>query len=330
MTLLIIAVIVLFVFAAVRVMNIYELSAELHGGRKDDSMTDKENQNMAGMWVLFMIAFFGFCLWQVVKYSDKLLPEAASAHGPKIDLLFNITLAVIAIVFVITHIILVYQIYANAGKKGRKGVHFAHSNKLELIWTVVPAIVLTGLIAYGLTIWNEVIYPGNKDAVVIELYSKQFDWTARYGGIDNKLGASDYRSISATNDLGLLEDEYVNDDIIVKGEFHIPVNRPVNFKFRSRDVIHSAYLPHFRVQMNCVPGMETSFEFTPTITSAEMREKVGNKDFNYVVLCNKVCGAAHYNMQIDVIVDTEEDYQKWVSEQKTWLTTQAAATASIN
>jgi cytochrome c oxidase subunit 2 len=325
MTLLVLAVIVLFVIAATRVMNIYNLSAELRGGRKDDVITEAEGRNQATLWVLFLVAFLGFCLWQVIKYKDKLLPEAASAHGPEIDNLFNVTLAVIAFVFVLTHIVLVYQLYKNVSIKGRKAVYFAHSNKLEMIWTIIPAIVLSGLIAYGLTVWGDVIYAGAKDAQVIELYSKQFDWTARYAGKDNTLGKSDFRSIGDGNDLGMVADKNGDDDIIVKGEFHIVKDKPVNFKFRSRDVIHSAFMPHFRAQMNCVPGMETSFEFTPTITTKEMREKLNNKKFNYILLCNKICGAAHYNMQMDIIVETQEEYNTWISEQQTWTQKQASA-----
>jgi cytochrome c oxidase subunit II len=323
MTLLILAVIVLFVVAAVRVMSIYTLSAELRGGLNDDVITETEGRNQATLWVVFIIALFGFCIWQLVTYSDKLLPEAASAHGPKIDNLFNVTLAVITIVFVLTHIVLVYQIYKNVSRKGRKAVYFAHSNKLEMIWTIIPAIVLSGMIAYGLTVWNDVIYPGEKDAMVVELYAKQFDWTARYAGKDNALGKSDFRKIGAGNDLGMVEDVKGDDDIIVKGEFHLVKDKPVLFKFRSRDVIHSAFMPHFRAQMNCVPGMETSFEFIPTITTSEMRKKVGNDKFNFILLCNKICGAAHYNMQMDIIVETQEEFNIWLAEQKTWMQTQA-------
>jgi cytochrome c oxidase subunit 2 len=325
MTFLVLAVIVLFVLAGVRVMSIAALSAELRSSRKDETITDSENRNQGNMWVLFLIAFFAFCFWQFIAYKDKILPEAASAHGPEIDKLFYITLALITIVFIGTHIIMIYQTYKYAGKKGNRATYFAHSNKLELIWTVIPAIVLTGLIAYGLTVWNDVIYPGDKKAMVVELYAKQFDWTARYSGKDNQLGRYDFRSIGEGNDLGLLEDAKNDDDVIVKGELHLVKGEPVQFKFRSRDVIHSAFMPHFRAQMNCVPGMETMFEFTPTITTAEMREKLNNPKFNYVLLCNKICGATHFNMQMDIVVDTKEEFAKWMSEQKTWAQTQSAA-----
>jgi cytochrome c oxidase subunit 2 len=326
--LLIFVVIVLFVIAAARVIRIFELSAELKGGRNDDKITEGENRNMAYLWVLFLVAFFGFCLWQVMKYKDKLLPVSASEHGVVIDKLFDVTLILITIVFILTHIVMVYQAYKNYGRKNRKATFFAHSTKLELIWTIIPAIVLTGLIVYGLTVWNRVIYPSAENPVLIELYAKQYDWTARYAGEDGKLGDYDFRLIGQGNDLGLVEDEYVNDDKLVKAEFHLPVNRAVLFKFRSRDVIHSAYMPHFRAQMNCVPGMETQFEFIPTITTAEMRKITGNEKFNYVLLCNKICGASHFNMQMDIVVESEEDYNKWLLEQKTFLETQAATAQS--
>jgi cytochrome c oxidase subunit 2 len=113
-------------------------------------------------------------------------------------------------------------------------------------------------------------------------------------------------------------DKFSWDDKIVNGEFHIPVNKIVLMYFRSKDVIHSAYMPHFRAQMNCVPGMRTEFHFTPTITTAEMKEKTKNPDFDYVLLCNKICGATHWNMQMKIVVDSEADYQKWLSDQKTF------------
>ncbi len=327
MPFLILTTIALFVIAIVRLMNVYDLSAEIRGGRTDDRATEGESRNMAWLWALFVVWLLGFLAWQFFEYKDDLLPRAASAHGPAIDNLFNTTMVIITLVFALTHIVLAYQIVKNYFRNGRKATYFAHSNKLELIWTVVPAAVLTGLIVYGLTVWDDVIYPKAEDPIVVELYSKQFDWTARYAGKDKVLGKSDYRKIDAGNDLGLLNVPEANDDIIVKGEMHLVKDKPVLFKFRSRDVIHSAYLPHFRVQMNTVPGMETAFEFTPTITTEEMRKETGNEKFNYVILCNKICGTSHYNMQMDVIVETQEEYDKWMREQQTWRQKKATASA---
>jgi len=202
-----------------------------------------------------------------------------------------------------------------------------------MLWTVVPAVALAFIIIFGLKYWNEITEQAHDpNRVVIELYAKQFDWTARYAGKDGKLGTTDFRQITSSNSVGKdTTDALGFDDIIVRNEFHIPVGREIELSMRSRDVIHSAYLPHFRAQMNCVPGMITSFKFKPTKTTAEMRKDpyvikmmAGinhqrakfNKEpieFDYLLLCNKICGASHFNMQMALIVDTEADYQAWMA-----------------
>jgi cytochrome c oxidase subunit 2 len=187
-----------------------------------------------------------------------------------------------------------------------------------MLWSTVPTIVLTSLIVYGLSIWNSINSAEPDDAIEIELYAKQFDWTARYAGGDNVLGKSGYRLITSENPLGVnMDDAATADDKIVRGEIHLPVGKPVVFKFHARDVLHSAYMPHFRLQMNCVPGMTTQFHMVPKTTTKEMKEITGNEDFNYILLCNKICGAAHYNMQMDIIVESEEDYAAWLADKKT-------------
>jgi cytochrome c oxidase subunit 2 len=205
-----------------------------------------------------------------------------------------------------------------------------------MLWTIIPAVALAFIIIFGLKYWNEIMDEAKEpNKITIDLYAKQFDWTARYAGKDGKLGETDYRQIAGTNAVGMdTNDVAGNDDILVKNEFHIPVGREIELLMRSRDVIHSAYLPHFRAQMNCVPGMITNFKFKPTKTTAEIRKDpyvinlmAGiNKqralegkepvEFDYLLLCNKICGASHYNMQMNVIVDTEKDYNEWLAKQK--------------
>ncbi|MFT7114453.1 MAG: cytochrome c oxidase subunit 2, partial [Candidatus Azotimanducaceae bacterium] len=155
----------------------------------------------------------------------------------------------------------------------------------------------------------------------------------------NVLGDAHVRWIEGANTLGVnLEDAKANDDIVTT-ELHLPVDRPVLFKFRSQDVIHSAYMPHFRAQMNTVPGMTTEFSFTPVTTTAEMRlkpEVVKNikhinelrakkgddpYEFDFILLCNKICGTAHYNMQRKIVVDTEEEFETYMAEQKPFVST---------
>jgi cytochrome c oxidase subunit 2 len=260
-----------------------------------------------------------FVVYGTLAWGPLMLPESASVHGDQIDGLMNLTWWIIAPMFFLCHLLILVFCYKYYYRKERTATFFAHSTKLEMVWTTIPTIVLSSLIVYGLSIWNEVTGPAPDDAMEIELYAKQFDWTARYAGEDNVLGKSGYRLITSENPLGVsAEDEASKDDKIVRGELHLPVGKAVIFKFHSRDVLHSAYMPHFRLQMNCVPGMTTQFHMVPKTTTKEMREITGNEEFNYLLLCNKICGAAHYNMQMDIIVESEADYAAWMSEKKTF------------
>ena len=321
MDLLIIIAGVLAIIAVSKIVSVLQLTSEAKG-ENSYNVTEKDNDRQAKLMPIFLVAYFAFIAWQLWAWGDRMLPEPASVHGVKVDELMTITWWVISPVFVITHILLFYFAWKYAYKKDRKAKFFSHDNKLEILWTAIPAIVLLVLILYGLSIWNNITTPLNADddKIEIELYARQFDWTARYPGEDGKFGASGVRFIEGVNMLGLdSTDKSSWDDKYVKAEFHLPVNKAVQFQFRAQDVIHSAYMPHFRAQMNCVPGMITRFNFIPTITTEEMRKKTGNPEFQYMLLCNKICGAAHYNMKMDIIVEIEEDYNKWLSEQGEFL-----------
>ena len=315
-TFLIYVVIILTIIAVAHLVRVFELASELKGVKQHE-ITEKDNKAQAKMWIYFTIGFFAFCFWQLFKYKDKLLPVSASDQGVELDWLFNFNMIIISFVFIATNILLFYFAYKYYGKKEGVATYYPHNNKLELLWTFVPAVVLFIIIFLGLKTWTSIMTPASPDSIVIELYAKQFDWTARYAGKGNQLGTTNYKLITGTNPLGLdSTDERNYDDIIVRNEFHIPVGQDISFMFRSRDVIHSAYFPHFRAQMNCVPGMTTMYHFTPRLTTAQMRAETKNDKYDYILLCNKICGASHYNMQMNIVVDTPEEYQKWISSQK--------------
>lgn len=330
-------------------VRVFELASSLKG-TKPEVVTEKDNKLQARLMLLFLFAFFAYSIWNLVEFAPRMLPVSASEHGVEIDWLFNFNMLIIFIVLAITHIFLFWFAYKYYGRKGIKVTYLAHDNKLEMIWTIIPAIVLAIIIIFGLRSWNKITSDADPNSMVVELYAKQFDWTARFSGADNKLGDANYRLITATNDLGMDSLSAAGkDDIIVRNEIHIPVNKEIEFKFRSRDVIHSAYFPHFRAQMNCVPGMTTMFHFTPTITTEQMRKdpyvinqvreinairqakakKEGRiekpYEFNYVLLCSKICGDSHYNMQMSVVVDTEEDYKKWLATKPAFFAKPATA-----
>lgn len=330
--------VVLGLIAAGQIVRIYELSSALRKDDKETQVTDKDNNNQGWLMLGFMLLFLGFVVYNLVAYWDVMLPVSASEHGVDIDNLMAISMVVIFVVFFITQPLLFYFSWRYRGNSKNKAEFIEHNNKLELLWTSVPAVVLAGLIIYGLSTWGNIMNPNNEQAepIVVELYAQQFGWTARYAGADNELGYANVRLIEGTNALGVdTKDTKALDDVITK-ELHLPVNRPVVFRFRSQDVIHSAYMPHFRAQMNCVPGSVTQFQFTPTVTTKEMRSnpdvvaKVAkinglraergedSWEFDYLLLCNKICGSAHYNMQMKIVVESEEEYNTWMKDQKTF------------
>lgn len=335
MSLLVLLAIVLLIIAGHQLLRIIELSRGLKKS-KEWEITDTDNNMMGKALIAFMILFFVFFFWQVERWMDRSLPPAASEHGVKIDALWDANMYLITFVFLVTNFFLFWFAYKYRGSKSNTAVYYTHNNKLEMLWTVVPAVALAFIIIFGLKYWNEIMEDSNDpNKVVVELYAKQFDWSARYAGKDGQLGETDFRQISGANFVGMdTTDATGYDDFIVKNEFHIPVGREIELHMRSRDVIHSAYLPHFRAQMNCVPGMITYFKFKPTKTTAEMRkdpytlqmmnginkqralEGKESVEFDYLLLCNKICGASHYNMPMTVVVDTEEDYNAWVAKQK--------------
>ena len=316
MTNILIALVVLLVIVSlVQLTRVSELLAELKNEDVNE-VTDSDNKTQGFLYLVVGMGFIVFVIWQMLEWNHLLLPEAASIHGAKIDVLMQFTMGMILVVFFILTPMLFYFAYKYRGNKKNTAYFFAHNNKLELIWTIIPTIVLTGVIIYGLKTWDQVMNVDTSDAKVIEVYSEQFKWTARSSGDDNQLGSSNFRLVTDDNVLGIdMEDERSFDDKLLR-EVHLVVGQPVVLKFRSRDVIHSAFLPHFRVQMNCVPGLITQFAFTPTKTTKQIRKEEG-EDFDYILLCNKICGAAHYNMQMSFVVETQEEYDAWIASKKT-------------
>jgi len=311
---LIFIIAILIIATLVQIVRVSELLSEIKN--KDvNEVTDKDNNTQGLLFLIVGFGFLIFVVWQMITWNHLLLPPASSVHGTQIDFLMKMSMGLILIVFFVLSPILFYFLYKYRGKKSNKAYFFSHNNKLEVVWTVIPTIILTGFIIFGLKTWdNAMNVEITESTKVIEVYGKQFNWTARYSGIDNTLGKANYKLVKGKNTLGVdMVDVNSADDKMTR-EVHLVVDEPVLLKFRSQDVIHSAFLPHFRVQMNCVPGMTTQFGFTPTKTTAQMKESEG-ADFEYVLLCNKICGASHFNMQMKFIVETQEEYDIWIASQ---------------
>uniref|UniRef100_UPI00404AEDEE cytochrome c oxidase subunit II n=1 Tax=Flavobacterium sp. TaxID=239 RepID=UPI00404AEDEE len=345
--LLIIVVLLLLAIAVWQLTKIFDLSQS----GKDTSTSGIATENDNKVNGILMFAFLGFIyiftIYSVVKWGHlPLMSESASEHGVDVDRLMWISMILIFFVQTVTQALLHYFAYKYSGKKNQKALYFADNNKLEMIWSIIPAITLAGLILYGLYAWTNIMFvEEDEDVMVVELYAKQFGWEARYAGTDNVLGKANVRYIEGVNTLGIdLADPNAADDVQAS-ELFLPKGKRVIFKLRSQDVLHSAYMPHFRAQMNCVPGMVTQFSFIPTVTTLEMRESESMKTkvaeinkirtektkllvakgeealdpytFDYLLLCNKICGSSHYNMQMKITVVEQDEFNLWMADKKT-------------
>lgn len=375
--LIILLVIILGAVAIAQLVRVYELSSKLRKSGEHEISTRDNNLN-AKMMLGFMIVFFASVIYLFLHYGWTGRGEAASIGGVETDWLLKLNLLIITIVFFFTNFLLFYFTFKYVKKPGVPAFYYPHNNKLEMLWTVVPAVVLAVIIILGLKTWNNLTGMSGKDAIHVELFSKQFDWTARYAGKDNVLGKYDYKLTTDNNELALITTNTIDsslrimmegpsgirniqkllnnrdtvlsdstisvlkvdlsrkerlfrllsqmkqnhnpkidasawDDIIVKDTLFLAKDQEYEFIFRSKDVIHSALFVHFRAQINAVPGMATRTKFTPTLTTEEMRKKKNNPKFNYVLMCNKICGGAHYKMKMIVVVKEKADYKEWMN-----------------
>ena len=346
--LLTLTVLVLIAIAIWQITKIFELSKPK---KKNTQVADDDDNRWNGQLMFaFLIFIYAITLFSFWKWGDVLLPSASSEHGSEYDNLMWISFAIIFFTQTITQALLHYFAYKYRGEKGKKALFYADNDRLEAIWTIIPVIALAGLILYGLYTWTDIMtVEENEEALVVELYAQQFNWKARYAGDDGVLGDANVRFLQDFDGKNLVGIDATDpngfDDIVVQ-ELHLPVGREVIFKMRSQDVLHSAYMPHFRAQMNCVPGMITEFAFTPTVTSEDMRQtdeikaKVKKINsirrensqvliakgeealepyvFDYLLLCNKICGASHYNMQMKIVVETPKEFKQWIMDQQTF------------
>jgi cytochrome c oxidase subunit 2 len=282
---------------------------------------DASNGIHGYLFMLFTIGSLVLFGWYSYAHFDKYTLPVASEHGKITDNLFWITMGITVVAFVIISIVMFWFTFKYRYNKDRKAEFFPDNHYLELTWTIIPAIVLTLLIFKGLNTWNDITAPASKEAEIIELIGQQFAWTARYPGVkDNELGAFNFKLIDASNEFGLdLTDKNSFDDF-KSLELHLPPDKEILLKIRAKDVLHSVFLPHFRVKMDAVPGMQTHFKFVAKKSTSQMRTETGNPNFNYEMACTEICGKGHFSMKFPVFVhDTQEDYEKWKASQESWL-----------
>lgn len=301
-----------------KILKIYDLSLKIQGKKGL-----KWNSVMGVICLVFLLAGIYGSYWSFTVQGSMSLPEAASIHGVKIDEMFTVTTVLTMIVFFITQILLFGFLFRYRHSEKRRAHFLPHNNTIEKIWTIAPAIVLTILVVFGFFTWQKIMdTTDNSGDINIDITGHQFAWELRYPGKDGILGPKDFKLYTAANKLGVNFKKRSSFDDLSVDTMYLPVHKTIRLNIQAQDVIHSVYMPHFRVQLNAVPGLPTFFKFTPTITTAEMRRKTDDPKFEYLVYCNKICGGGHYNMQKVVRVVTEAEYQAWLSRQKPYLTDQ--------
>lgn len=311
---LIISILILAFIVIFQIAKASEYVSVLKGEEKAFQQSNRIN---AFLFLSFLVLGLVGAWWCNKLFYGKTLfvQPAASDHGEKIDKMLWLTLGVTGLVFFITQILLFWFAYKYQYSEKRKAHFFAHSNKLELIWTVVPAIFLTVLVGLGLYYWFGITGPAPKDAQLVEITGKQFNWLMRYPGKDGVLGRKNYRLTDASNGnaLGVDWEDGSSHDDIESTEMHLVVGKPVQLVINAQDVIHDVGLVHFRMKMDAVPGIPTTMWFTPKYTTAQMKEITGNKDFVYEISCDQICGSGHYSMRGIIIVETQDEYDRWIS-----------------
>ncbi len=338
---LIVGIIFLFGVVVVQIGKVTDLTAKIRG----EETVNRNITNSQAKWLMvFCVVFLVYCVASAWYYKNSMLGygphEAASAHGGDIDSLFNVTLFFTGIVFILTHIALFWFTYKYRRQEGRVGKFFSHDNKLEAIWTIVPALVMVYLVTNGLVVWNEVMPDVDPQEEVLEFEAtgSQFLWEIRYPGPDGKLGTKNFRLINGGNNpLGQDWTDKKNIDDFHATDIYLPVNQKVRVRITAKDVLHNFYLPHFRLKMDAIPGLPTYFVFTPTKTTEEYREELSKypewqvpfdpedpngpqrwEMFDYELACAELCGKGHYSMRRIVKVVSQEEYDEWFNAQSSY------------
>jgi len=334
--LLVLLSIILIAIVAVQIGKVTDLASKIRG---EEDMQESINKRQGAYLLLFLILFIVLSIGTGVMYKNYMFNfgmEAASEHGPILDRLFNVTLFFTGIVFVVTQVLLFYFAFKYRGRKGQKASFISHDNRLEIVWTLIPAVVMTFLVIGGLDAWNEVMgdVKDGEEYIEIEATGYQFGWSIRYPGADGLLGEKNFRLIDGTNPLGQNWEDEKNLDDFQASEIYLPVNKKIRVRITSKDVLHNFYLPHFRVKMDAVPGMPTYFVFTPTKTTEEFRQQLKKfpeyqipddetdptgpklwETFDYELACAELCGSSHYAMRLPVKVVSEAAFAEWVGQQ---------------
>ena len=247
------------------------------------------------------------------------LPPCVTTTGLQIDSIIKIIFWLTAVVFVVTQGTYIYYLIVYRRRPGVPA-HYSHGNNtLEIIWTTAPTVIFLALAIYSNRVWEEIHRPAPDNALTIDVSSYQFGWQMRYPGISGKLAPMDVRKITPENPFGTDPSNPLTSQDVISTDLVIPVGRPVHVLLHSRDVIHSFYVPEFRIYQDCVPGRTIGWVWFQATQTGDFQ-----------LACNQLCGTGHYNMKAPIHIMSEKDFQSWITprQQKNAGTTPSAPTAS--
>ncbi len=226
----------------------------------------------------------------------RLSPESISTYGHEVDSLYAVILWLTVVTFVITEGLLVVFLLKFRAKPGGRATYTHGNHRLEVIWTIVPAVLLFWLALYQVGAWKRIKLelPNRTDALIIQVMGRQFEWQFRYAGPDGRFATED--------------------DVVQVGEFHVPVNRPVILQLRGYDTLHSFFVPALRLKQDTVPGLTIEQWFEATKTTARSREERNAPTFHYEVACAELCGIGHTTMRALMVVEEEAEFFRWLDK----------------
>jgi cytochrome c oxidase subunit 2 len=229
------------------------------------------------------------------------LPPCITVDGEKIDFIFKMICWLTGVVFVLTQGTYIYYLVRYRRRPGVPA-HYSHgNNKLEIIWTTLPTIIFLALAIYSNRVWEEIHRPAPENALTIDVSAYQFGWQFRYPGISGKLSPMDVRKISPQNPFGTDPENPKTAQDVITTDLVIPVGRPVHVLLHARDVIHSFYVPEFRLYQDCVPGRTIGWVWFQATRTGDFQ-----------LACNQLCGTGHYNMKAPIHIVTEQEFGKWL------------------
>ena len=257
------------------------------------------------------------------------LPPLASAHGGQIDGMIGWVHVFMFVLFIGWGGFFLYTLVRFRRSQhpvaNYTGVKSHNANYLEVAVAVVEAVLLFG---FAIPLWAARVdaIPPESEALVVQVTGEQFAWNAHYAGPDGVFGRTDIKLLDLqSNPLAVdRSDPAAKDDITTVNQIYLPVNRQIIVKLRSKDMIHSFGVPEFRVKQDAIPGLTIPIWFVPNVTTADMRTRTGNPEFQYEIACAQLCGLGHYRMRGFVTVQTAEEFQKWMDDEEAKLKEQGS------